>query len=89
MARPCYHPMYDPVVFYTEEEYKELNPGADVNIQVEVEQPEIYLLALGSSGVEDQAALIGDRSKSTKLWHFFQVVLSQVIQYIFREFEGS
>ena len=52
---------YDPVVFYTDEEYQQLNPGADVNIQAEVEQPEIHLLALGSSSVEDQAALIGDR----------------------------
>ena len=43
--------VHDPVVFYTEEEYEELNPGADVNIQTEV----------GSSRVEDQAALIGDR----------------------------
>ena len=55
------HIMYDPVVFYTEEEYQQLNPGTDVNIQAEVEQPEIHLLALGSSSVEDQAALIGDR----------------------------
>ena len=55
------HIMYDPVVFYTEDEYQELHPGADVNIQAEVEQPEIHLLALGSSSVEDQAFLIGDR----------------------------
>ena len=48
------HIMYDPVVFYTEEEYEELNPGTDVNIQA-------HLLAFGSSSVEDQAALIGDR----------------------------
>jgi hypothetical protein len=38
-----------------------LNPGADVNIQAEVKQPQIHLLACGSSTVEDQAALIGDR----------------------------
>ena len=55
------HVMYDPIVFYTEEEYQQLNPGSNVNIQAEVEQPEIHLLACGSSSVEDQAALIGDR----------------------------
>ena len=55
------HILYDPVVFYTDNEYQELNPGADVNIQAEVEQPEIHLLAFGSSSVEDQAALIKDR----------------------------
>ena len=32
------HIMYDPVVFYTDEEYKQLNPGViDVNVQAEVE----------------------------------------------------
>ena len=75
VALPCHHPendkmgfiivtvhvLYDPVVFYTDEEYEQLNPGANVNIQAEVEQPEIHLLACGSSSVEDQAALIGDR----------------------------
>ena len=56
------HIMYDPVVFYTDEEYLQLNPGViDVNVQAEVEQPEIHLLALCSSSVEDQTALIGDR----------------------------
>ena len=41
------HIMYDPVVFYTDEEYLQLNPGViDVNVQAEVEQPEIHLLAL-------------------------------------------
>ena len=34
------HIMYDPVVFYTDEEYLQLNPGViDVNVQAEVEQP--------------------------------------------------
>ena len=53
------HVMYDPLVFYTDQEYEELNPGAIVNVQAEVEQPE--LLAFGSSTIEDQAAMIGDR----------------------------
>ena len=30
-------------------------------IQSEVEQPEIYMFSLGSSSVEDEAALVGDR----------------------------
>ena len=37
------HVMYDPAVFYTDEEYQQLHAGVDVNIQAEVEQPEIHL----------------------------------------------
>ena len=55
------HIMYDPIIFYTDEEFQQLNPGASINIQSEVEQPEIHLLSLGSSSVQDQAALTGDR----------------------------
>ena len=55
------HVMYDPVLFYTQEEYQELHPETDINIQAEVEQPEIHLLALGSSSIEDQSSLIEDR----------------------------
>ena len=39
------------------------NTSIRVNIQCEVEQPEIYLLVLGSSSVEDQAAVIPDRAE--------------------------
>ena len=53
------HILYDPLVFYTNTEYHELHPGAPtVNIQSEVEQPEIHLL---TAGTEDQAGLMGDR----------------------------
>ena len=55
------HVMYDPVVFYTDKEYEQMNPGSHVNVQAEIEQPEVHLLACGSSSVEDQAALTGDR----------------------------
>ena len=54
--------MYDPIVFYTDREFQQLNPGTTVtSIQSEVEQPEIHILGVGSSSVEDQAALTGDR----------------------------
>ena len=54
--------MYDPVLFYTDEEYSQLNPrSAGLNIQAEVEQPAIHFIALCSSTVQDQAALVGDR----------------------------
>ena len=56
------HIMYDPVVFYTDKEYQELHPGAHVNVQAEVERPEIHILALGSSSIEDQASVIADRT---------------------------
>jgi len=32
-----------------------------VNVQAEVKQPEIYLLAMGSSAIKDQASVIADR----------------------------
>jgi hypothetical protein len=55
------HIMYDPMVFYTQEEYRELHPELDVCIQSEIEQPQIHLFAAGSSNIEDQVALVGDR----------------------------
>ena len=55
------HVMYDSTVFYTDEEYSQLHPGANVSVQSEVEQPQIHILSAGSSTVEDQAAIVGDR----------------------------
>ena len=56
------HTMYDEAVFFTDEEYKQLNNLHDtVCIQSLVEQPQIHLLSLGGSSVEDQATIIGDR----------------------------
>ena len=56
------HTLYDPAVFLTDEEYRERNPDLlPLSIQSEVEQPEIYMLSLGGSSIEDQAAVIGDR----------------------------
>ena len=46
---------------YTDEEFKQKKNSSNICVQSEVEQPEIYLLAAGSSSVEDQAAIIGDR----------------------------
>ena len=60
------HIMYDPMVFYTDTEYQEKHPGDNIHIQSEVEQPEIYFLSAGSSSIEDQAALIGDRTDCLK-----------------------
>ena len=37
------HVLYDPTVFYTSEEYKKLT-GYDVNIQREIEVPELYII---------------------------------------------
>ena len=54
------HVVYDKAVFLTNEEYYR-KTGKRANIQCQVEQPEIYMLVLGSSSVEDQAAIIPDR----------------------------
>lgn len=42
------HVLYDKAVFYTDEEFEHHHPGTNINIQAEVEQPEIhfYLLVL-------------------------------------------
>lgn len=55
------HVVYDSAVFFSDEEYQHLHPGDNINIQAEVEQPETYLISVGSSSIQDQAALIGDR----------------------------
>ena len=54
------HVLYDIAVFLSNKEYTVLT-GKSVNVQAEVEQPMVYMLTLGSSSVEDQAALIAER----------------------------
>ena len=39
------HIMYDPLVFFTDDEFQQTHPGTSTSIQAEVEQPEIYLLS--------------------------------------------
>lgn len=54
--------LYDPAVFFTNKEYKEMTPHlSNINVQAEIEQAEIYMLAMGSSSLEDQVALVPDR----------------------------
>ena len=45
------HVMYDPAVFYTSKEYKELT-GCNVNVQSVVEQPELYIIGRCKSNDE-------------------------------------
>ena len=51
--------MYDRAVFKVKSELEEHNPFQ--NLHSFIEEPEIYILAMSSSCVEDQAALIQDR----------------------------
>ena len=44
---------YDPAVFYTNEEYK-VNTGKNVNIQKEIERPELHLIARCGSSDHEQ-----------------------------------
>ena len=53
------HVLYDPAVFYTHEEYKKLT-GYDVNIQREVEAPELYIIGRCKSN-DEQLAYIETR----------------------------
>ena len=45
------HVMYDPAVFYTSKEYKELT-GCNVNVQSVVEQPQLYIIGRCKSNDE-------------------------------------
>ena len=54
------HIAYDPAVFYTQSEYEEMH-GKPPSIQSLVERPKLYLMAAGSSSIEDQVAIIQDR----------------------------
>ena len=54
------HILYDDAVFWTNEEYHQEH-HQNVDIQSQIEQPEIYMLALGSPSIEDQAALLPER----------------------------
>ena len=54
------HTLYDKAVHLTDQEYHQ-RTGERVNVQAEVEQPEVHLLVLSSSAVHDQASTIGDR----------------------------
>ena len=53
--------LYDPAVFLTIEEYETKTGKQVTNLQQLIEEPHIHMLALGSSSVSDQLALIGDR----------------------------
>ena len=54
--------LYDPLVHLTNGEYKERTGKTIENIQEIIEQPQIHLLALGGSSLDDQLSLIGDRA---------------------------
>ena len=56
--------LYDTAVFKTQHEID--SEGLHIaNIQEEIEQPQLHMLVLCSSSVEDQAALIRDRTVYT------------------------
>ncbi len=53
--------LYDPAAFLGNEEYSAKTGRPIHNIQEQVEQPHIYMLAASSSSISDQLALIADR----------------------------
>ena len=53
--------VYDPFVFLSDDEYKRKTGKHISNLQELIEQPQMYLLALGSSSVFDQLATIAER----------------------------
>ena len=57
------HVAYDPAVFLTCAEYEDRTAadGGAKQLQSIIERPVIYMLAAGSSSIEDQAALVNDR----------------------------
>ena len=48
--------MYDPVVYYTPEEMKDIT-GKEVGIQEIIETPEVYILARASDTIIDKLTL--------------------------------
>ena len=52
--------LFDPLVHLSREEYKQRTGKNVENIQKMIEQPQVHLLALGGSSLEDQLAIIGD-----------------------------
>jgi len=56
---------YDPIVFKTELEISQTS-HCTPNLQSVIEEPELHILAICSSSVEDQAALIEDRISCLK-----------------------
>ena len=55
--------VYDSAVFKRDDEIQQ---GSEINIQAYIEEPEIHIIALSSSSLEDQAALISDRLECIK-----------------------
>ena len=60
----CVNVLYDPAVFYTSEEYKQLT-GNIINIQREVETPELYIIARCKSN-DEQLGYIQTRVECLK-----------------------
>ena len=55
----CVNILYDPAVFYTQQEYKRLH-GVDVNIQSQIEIPELYIIGRCKSN-DEQLGYINTR----------------------------
>ena len=53
--------IYDPAVFFTENEYKAKTGKNITNLQGIIEEPAIYMIAPSGSSPTDQLALVGDR----------------------------
>ncbi len=58
--------LYDPAVFFTEEELKAYQGRAPRNLQEEIEQPSIHMIAPCTSAVSCQLALTPDRIECLK-----------------------
>lgn len=55
------HVVYDTAVYLTSGEFLEKTGHPSINVQTLVEQPEVHMMAMGSSSIDVQAALITDR----------------------------
>ena len=60
----CVNILYDPAVFYTSDEYKEIT-GKDINVQREVETPELYIIGRCKSN-DEQLGYIETRVECLK-----------------------
>ena len=57
--------MYDPAIFYTSDEMKTLK-GVDIDVQMTVEKPEIYIIGRSGSTTEEQIMFLDTRRECLK-----------------------
>ena len=67
--------IYDPIVFFTDDEYTNQTGQSVSNLQEVIEEPLIYMIAPSSSSPDEQLALVPERCEC--LQQLSQPIISQ------------